>query len=160
MSAETAGTVRSAPGGRRRAEQVALLTLAMIAGVIGFVLVVFWGIALILMGILWGMMAMERQRYAEPDRGVLGEVVDVVVDAAKDLAHSGSRHDAPASEDPPRRVASSSEAPPRRVASSSEAPPRRVASSSQSPLRQDSSAPAPASHDPLRQDAAYDPPRP
>jgi hypothetical protein len=125
---------------------MALLTLAMIAGVIGFVLVVFWGIALILMGILWGMMAMERQRYAEPDRGVLAEVVDVVVDAAKNVASSGSRHDEPASQDPPRRVASSSQAPPRRVASSSQDPPRQ-------------DGPAPASHDPLRHDASYDPPR-
>jgi hypothetical protein len=121
----------------------------MIAGVIGFVFVVFWGIALILMGVLWGMMAMERQRVAESEKGVLAEVVDVVVDAAKGVAHSGSRHDAPAPQDPPRRVASSSQNPPRRVASSSQQPPRQ----------QDWSAPAPASADPLRQDTAYDPPR-
>jgi hypothetical protein len=151
MTAETTGTARLAPGGRRRAEQLALLGLAMIAGVVGFVLVVFWGIALILMGVLWGMMAMERQRVAESEKGVLAEVVDVVVDAAKGVARSGSRHDgdAPASQDPPRRVASSSQNPPRRVASSSQHPPRQ----------QDWSAPAPASHDPFRQDAAYDPPR-
>lgn len=103
---ETAGTQRmpvetpgAAPmvyvGGRRRAEQLALLSLAMIAGVIGFLLVVFWGIALILMGILFGMMAMERQRLAQPDKGVLAEVVDVVVDAAKDVASIGSRDRAP-----------------------------------------------------------------
>jgi len=102
MRAETTGTARIVPGGRRRAEQLALLSLAMIAGVIGFVLVIFWGIALILLGILWGMMAMERQRYAEPDRGVLAEVVDVVVVAAKDAVRTGSRHDAP--QDPPRHV--------------------------------------------------------
>lgn len=102
MRAERTGTARIFPGGRRRAEQMALLSLAMIAGVIGFVLVIFWGIALILMGILWGMMAMERQRYAEPDRGVLAEVVDVVVDVAKDVASTGSRRDAP--HDPPRHV--------------------------------------------------------
>lgn len=103
LRADTTGTTRIFPGGRRRAEQLALLSLAMIAGVIGFVLVIFWGIALILMGILWGMMAMERQRYAEPDRGALAEVVEVVVDAAKDVARPGSRHEAP--HDPPRHVA-------------------------------------------------------
>jgi hypothetical protein len=48
------------------------------------------------------MMAMERQRYAEPERGVLAEVVDVVVDAAKDVARPGSRRAAP--HDPPRGV--------------------------------------------------------
>lgn len=143
MRAEPAGnrTARIFPGGRHRAEQIALLTIAMIAGVIGFALVIFWGIALILMGILWGIMAMDRQRFAEQDKGVLAEVVDVVVDAAKDVAHTGSRRDS--SEEPPRRVASSSERlpeeldePPRRVASSTgwgteapEEPPRRVASS-------------------------------
>lgn len=79
--------------GRHRAEQLAVLTLAMIAGVIGFVLVAFWAIALILLGILWGMMAFERHRLAEPEKGVLAEVVEVVVDAAKDVAHAGSRRD-------------------------------------------------------------------
>ncbi|HEY1444840.1 MAG TPA: hypothetical protein VGF51_08065 [Acidimicrobiales bacterium] len=102
MRVDRTGTARIFPGGRRRAEQLALLSLAMIAGVIGFVLVIFWGIALILLGILWGMMAMERQRYAEPERGVLAEVVDVVVDAAKDVARPGSRRDAP--HDPTRGV--------------------------------------------------------
>jgi hypothetical protein len=143
MTAERTGTPGTAHiiqgGGRRRAEQLALLSLAMIAGVIGFVLVVFWGIALILLGILWGMMAMERQRLAEPERGVLAEVVDVVVDAAKNVASSGSRHDV--SDEPPRRVASSTGSRPdapdeslRRVASSTgwrpdapDVPPRRVA---------------------------------
>jgi hypothetical protein len=130
MTAETTGTARLAPGGRRRAEQLALLGLAMIAGVVGFVFVVFWGIALILMGVLWGMMAMERQRVAESEKGVLAEVVDVVVDAAKGVARNGSRHDAPASDDPPRRVTSRTES--RRVAPEVP-PPRRVASSTWSP---------------------------
>jgi hypothetical protein len=130
MTAETTGTARLAPGGRRRAEQLALLGLAMIAGVIGFVFVVFWGIALILMGVLWGMMAMERQRVAESEKGVLAEVVDVVVDAAKGVARTGSRHDASASDEPPRRLTSRTES---RVAAPDEPPPRRVASSTWSP---------------------------
>jgi uncharacterized membrane protein HdeD (DUF308 family) len=74
----------------------------MIAGVIGFVLVVFWGIALILMGILCGMMAMERDRLTESDKGVLAEVVDVVVDAAKDVARPAARRDAPHDAPQPR----------------------------------------------------------
>lgn len=127
MRAETTGTVRVMGGGRRRAEQLAVLSLAMIAGVIGFVLVIFWGIALILMGVLWGMMSMERQRFAESEKGVLAEVVAVVVDAAKDVASSGSRHDA--SDDPPRRVTSRTES---RVDAPDEPPRRRVASSTRS----------------------------
>jgi hypothetical protein len=96
--------------GRHRAEQLAVLSLAMIAGVIGFLLVAFWAIALILLGILWGMMAFERHRLAEPEKGVLAEVVEVVVDAAKDVAHAGSSRErrfdpppTPADEHPDQR---------------------------------------------------------
>jgi hypothetical protein len=130
MGAETSGTVQVMGGGRRRAEHLAMLSLAMIAGVIGFVLVIFWGIALILMGVLWGMMAMERQRVAESEKGVLAELVDVVVDAAKDVASRGSRHEA--SDDPPRRVTSRTES---RVDDAPGEPQRRrVASSTWSPF--------------------------
>ena len=129
MRSETTGTAQVMGGGRRRAEHLAILSLAMIAGVIGFVLVVFWGIALILMGVLWGMMAMERQRIAESEKGVLAEVLAVVVDAAKDVAHSGSRHEA--SDEPPRRVTSHTES---RVDVPDEPPRRRVASSTGSHL--------------------------
>jgi hypothetical protein len=51
----------------------------------------FWIASLILMGILWGTMAMERQRQ-RGEKGLLAEVVEVVVDEAKDIADSASGH--------------------------------------------------------------------
>ena len=58
-------------------------------GVAGFAFALFWIASLILMGILWGTMAMERQR---GEKGLLAEVVEVVVDEAKDIADSASGH--------------------------------------------------------------------
>lgn len=96
MRADTPGSTPVAQArGRHRAEQLAVLSLAMVAGVIGFAVVAFWAVALILLGILWGMMAFERHRLAEPEKGVLSEVVEVVVDAAKDVVHAGSRRREP-----------------------------------------------------------------
>jgi hypothetical protein len=68
--------------------QIATLTLAIILGVAGFAFGVFWIGALVLMGILWGSMAAEHQRQAGRKKGVLAEVVGVVVDQAKDVAES------------------------------------------------------------------------
>ena len=69
--------------------QIATLTLAIILGVAGFAFGVFWIGALVLMGILWGSIAAEHQRQAGTKRkGVLAEVVGVVVDQAKDVAES------------------------------------------------------------------------
>jgi hypothetical protein len=68
--------------------QIATLTLAIILGVAGFAFAVFWIGALVLMGILWGTMAAEHQRQAGRRKGVLAEVVGVVVDQAKDVAES------------------------------------------------------------------------
>jgi hypothetical protein len=69
--------------------QIATLTFAIILGVAGFAFAVFWIGALVLMGILWGTMAAEHQRQqAGRRKGVLAEVVGVVVDQAKDVAES------------------------------------------------------------------------
>lgn len=46
--------------------------------------------ALVLMGILWGAFAVRCQQ-TTGDRGVLAEVVDVVVEEAKDAADSAKR---------------------------------------------------------------------
>lgn len=82
------------PQGRRRGVgQIAVLSLAIVLGVVGFAFSGFWIGSLILMGILWGTMAMERQGRPGDGKGVLAEVVEVVVDEAKDVAES-ARHNA------------------------------------------------------------------
>jgi Flp pilus assembly protein TadB len=68
--------------------QMATLTLAIILGVAGFAFAVFWIGALVLLGILWGTMAVEHQQQAGRTKGVLAEVVEVVVGEAKDVAGS------------------------------------------------------------------------
>jgi hypothetical protein len=73
--------------------QIAVLSLAIAVGVVGFAFSVFWIGALILMGVLWGTMAMERQGRPGEGKGLLAEVVEVVVDEAKDVAES-ARHSA------------------------------------------------------------------
>jgi len=64
------------------------LTLAIILGVAGFAYAVFWIGALVLLGILWGTMAVEHQQQGGRRGGVLAEVVEVVVGEAKDVAGS------------------------------------------------------------------------
>lgn len=76
---------------RRRGEQLAVLSLAIIAGIVGFAVGIFWIFSLILMGALWGMLVMERQHQPGADKGVLAEMVDVVVDEAKDFAEMAQR---------------------------------------------------------------------
>ena len=71
--------------------QPAVLSLAIVLGLAGFAFALFWIASLILMGILWGTMAMERQRQ-RGEKGLLAEVVEVVVDEAKDIAESASGH--------------------------------------------------------------------
>ena len=75
------------PGARRRGiGQLAVLSLAIATGVAGLAFAVFWIVSLILMGILWGTMAMERQRQPGAEKGLVAEVVEVVVDEAKGVA--------------------------------------------------------------------------
>ena len=74
---------------RRGVGQLALLTPAIIFGLLGFAFPVCWVGALVLMGILWGAIAVTRQA-ATGGKGVLGEVVDVVVHEAKDVADSAT----------------------------------------------------------------------
>jgi hypothetical protein len=68
--------------------RMATLTLAIILGLAGFAFAVFWIGSLVLLGILWGAMAVDHQQQAGPRRGVLAEVVEVVVDQARDVAGS------------------------------------------------------------------------
>ncbi len=93
-SATRAGDGGGAGARRRGVGQLTVLSLAMVTGVVGFALAVFWIASLILMGILWGAMAMERQRQPGVEKGLVAEVVGVVVDEAKDVAESASRRNA------------------------------------------------------------------
>jgi hypothetical protein len=67
--------------------QMALLTPAILLGLVGFLVPLCWVGSLVLMSILWGSIAMARKQ-TNGGRGVLSEVVDVVVDEAKDAADS------------------------------------------------------------------------
>jgi hypothetical protein len=79
-------------GGRRPGVgQLALLTPAIILGLIGFLVPVCWVGSLVLMGILWGALAVTRQQ-TSGGRGVLSEVVDVVVDEARDAADAATQN--------------------------------------------------------------------
>jgi hypothetical protein len=66
--------------------QIALLTIAIIVGVVGFAFDVFWVGALILLGVLWGSLAADRRRRSRTGKSVVTEVVDVVVGGARDVA--------------------------------------------------------------------------
>lgn len=67
---------------------IAILTLAIVLGVAGFAFAVFWIGALVVMGILWGTMAADRRQPADGDKGLLAEVVEVVIDETKNVAES------------------------------------------------------------------------
>ncbi len=69
---------------------IALLSVALVAGAAGFAFHLFWIGALILMGIIWGSLASEWQRESKTQKGVVAEVVEVVVEQAKDIADSAS----------------------------------------------------------------------
>lgn len=70
------------------ARDLALLSIAIVAGLMGFVFSVFWVGALVLLGILWGSLAVERQRRSGSGKSVVAEVVEVVVEQARDVAGS------------------------------------------------------------------------
>ena len=93
----TTATAQEAGHNGRGLGHLATLTIAIILGVAGFAAGVFWIGALVLLGVLWGAMAVEHQQQTGRRKGVLAEVVDVVVDQAKDVA--GSARDATKEDD-------------------------------------------------------------
>jgi Flp pilus assembly protein TadB len=74
--------------GREGVGPLALVSVAIVLGVAGFAWHFVWIAALVVLGILWGSLAAERQRRSRSGKGVLAEVVDVVVEQAKDVADS------------------------------------------------------------------------
>jgi hypothetical protein len=73
----------------RNISGLALLTLAMIAGVFGFVFHPFWVVALVLMAVLWGSIATRSDTHGT-GKEVVAETVAAAVDQAKEIADSGS----------------------------------------------------------------------
>ena len=83
------GTGNPAPH-RTGVGNIALLSVALVVGAAGLAFHLLWIGALILMGILWGSLASEWQRESKSQKGVVAEVVDVVVEQARDIADSAS----------------------------------------------------------------------
>jgi cobalamin synthase len=84
----------------RQVEQIALLLLALILGLIGLAVHVLWVVAIVLMALLLGLMASgvsSRRR-----GGVIADVAAVVATEAKsfasDIAPETTSHEEPASE--------------------------------------------------------------
>lgn len=75
---------------RRDVGRLAVLSLAIVLGAVGFALHFLWVGALLLMAALWGALATERQR--ESNTGVLAEVVGAVVDEAKGVQETATNH--------------------------------------------------------------------
>lgn len=74
-------------GGRRQAarrtEQLAVLSLAIVCGLLGFALHILWIPAIVLMALLWGYMASELG--SSRRGGVVSDVVTAVVSEAREL---------------------------------------------------------------------------
>lgn len=81
-------TRRSANERAESAGPIALVSVAIVLGAVGFAWHFVWIAALVVLGILWGSLAAERQRRTRSGKSVLAEVVDVVVEQAKDVANS------------------------------------------------------------------------
>jgi hypothetical protein len=81
---------------REDSVRLALLTVAILCAALGFVLSFLWIAALVLMGVLWGVMLAERPQRKGTVKGLVTEMVAAVVDEAKDvgLATTASDSDA------------------------------------------------------------------
>lgn len=96
VSSDHAEEVRSdtppAHEGREGTVHVAILTLAIVVALLGFAVHFLWIGALVLMGVLWGVMVAERQQRQGTVKGLAAAMVTTVVDEAKGVmdATSGS----------------------------------------------------------------------
>jgi hypothetical protein len=80
--------------GREGAVSLAILTLAIVVAVLGFAVHFLWIGALVLMGVLWGVMVAERQQRQGTVKGLAAEMVTTVVDEAKGVMDATSGSDA------------------------------------------------------------------
>jgi hypothetical protein len=79
-------SVRHRPGVEREGSvRLAILTLAILFGAIGFALPFLWIGSIVLMGVLWGAMIAERPQRQATVTGLVTEMVTAVVDEAKDV---------------------------------------------------------------------------
>jgi hypothetical protein len=102
VSTDRAEGARSVtPPAREGAVPLAILTLAIVVAVLGFAVHFLWIGALVLMGILWGVMVAERQQRQGTVKGLAAEMVSTVVDEAKGVM------DATSGSDPERATPSS-----------------------------------------------------
>ncbi len=69
----------------RGASQLVQLSVGIFLGILGFVFRPLWVLALVVFGIIWGSLAVERQRQSRTGKSVVAEVVDVVVEQARDV---------------------------------------------------------------------------
>ena len=74
--------------------KLALLTLAIVIAVLGFAVHFLWIGALVLMGVLWGVMVAERQQRQGTVKGLAAEMVSTVVDEARGVKDATSGSDA------------------------------------------------------------------
>ena len=98
VPSDRAESVRSdAPPVREGTGPIAILTLAIVVAVLGFAVHFLWIGALVLMGVLWGVMVAERQQRQGSVKGLAAEMVTTAVDEAKGVmdATSGSDVGAP-----------------------------------------------------------------
>jgi uncharacterized membrane protein len=70
---------------REHTVRLALLSLAILCAALGFALSFLWIVALVLMGVLWGVMLAERPQREGTVRGLVTDMVVAVVDEAKDV---------------------------------------------------------------------------
>jgi hypothetical protein len=67
---------------------LAVLTVAIILGAVGFVLHILWIGAIIVMAVLWGSMISGRQVGVRKPRGVVSEVITAAVDEVREITDS------------------------------------------------------------------------
>jgi hypothetical protein len=76
----------------RQLEQLAIIAVAVLCGVIGFAIHQFWFAAIVLMALLFGLIA-ANLRGSRAGGGVLSEVVAEVKNAAEELTSGDETHD-------------------------------------------------------------------
>jgi hypothetical protein len=90
---------------REHSVRLALLSLAIVCAALGFALSFLWIVALVLMGVLWGVMLAERPQREATVKGLVTEMVAAVVDEAKDVGNATTTFDSHAANQPsPREV--------------------------------------------------------